>query len=94
MQLEELISNLKTLLIDFSDDNNTKQNTNLTNLFNSLNLDHVRKDIDSFSEIVLLVASLFELKAKSLIPQNEDVDWFDEIQLIKDKDLALSLIHI
>ena len=65
MQLEELISNLKTLLIDFSDDNNAKQNTNLTNLFNSLNLDHVRKDIDSFSEIVLLVASLFELKAKS-----------------------------
>ena len=37
MQLEELIPNLKTLLIDFSDDNNTKQNTNLTNLFNSLN---------------------------------------------------------
>ena len=30
MQLEELISNLKTLLIDFSDDNNTRQNTNLT----------------------------------------------------------------
>ena len=36
MQLEELISNLKTLLIDFSDDNNTKQNTNLTNLFLSM----------------------------------------------------------
>ncbi len=90
MQLEELISNLKTLLIDFSDDNNTKQNTNLTNLFNSLNLDHVRKDIDSFSEIVLLVASLFELKAKSLIPQNVNVDWLDEIQLIKDKDLAFA----
>ena len=90
MQLEELISNLKTLLINFSDDINAKQNTNLTNLFNSLNLDHVRKDIDSFSEIVLLVASLFELKAKSLIPQNENVDWLDEIQLIKDKDLAFA----
>ena len=90
MQLEELISKLKTLLINFSDDNNTKNNTNLTNLFNSLNLDNVRKDIDSFSEIVLLVASLFELKAKSLIPQNEDVDWLDEIQLIKDKDLAFA----
>ena len=90
MQLEELISNLKTLLIDFSDDNSAKQNTNLTNLFNSLNLDHVRKDLDSFSEIVLLVASLFELKAKSLIPQNENVDWLDEIQLIKDKDLAFA----
>ena len=90
MQLEELISKLKSLLINFSDNNNTKQNTNLTNLFNSLNLDHVRKDIDSFSEIVLLVASLFELKAKSLIPQNENVDWLDEIQLIKDKDLAFA----
>ena len=34
--------------------------------------------------------SLFELKAKSLLPQNEDVDWIDEIQLIKDKDLAFA----
>lgn len=90
MELIELISKLKSLLIDFSDNNNKNTNTNLINLFNSLNLENVRKDIESFSEIVLLVASLFELKAKRLLPQNEDVDWIDEIQLIKDKDLAFA----
>ena len=90
MDLNELISNLKSLLIDFSDNKNENLNTNLLNLFSSLNVENVRKDIDSFSEIVLLVASLFELKAKSLLPQNEDVDWIDEIQLIKDKDLAFA----
>ena len=90
MELNELISNLKSLLIDFSDKKNENFNTNLSNLFSSLNIENVKKDIDSFSEIVLLVASLFELKAKSLLPQNEDVDWIDEIQLIKDKDLAFA----
>ena len=90
MDLNDLISNLKSLLIDFSDNKNENLNTNLLNLFSSLNVENVRKDIDSFSEIVLLVASLFELKAKSLLPQNEDVDWIDEIQLIKDKDLAFA----
>ena len=90
MDLNDLISNLKSLLIDFSNNKNEDLNTNLLNLFSSLNVENVRKDIDSFSEIVLLVASLFELKAKSLLPQNEDVDWIDEIQLIKDKDLAFA----
>ena len=90
MDLNDLISNLKSLLIDFSDNKNNDLNTNLLNLFSSLNVENVRKDIDSFSEVVLLVASLFELKAKSLLPQNEDVDWIDEIQLIKDKDLAFA----
>ena len=90
MDLNDLISNLKSLLIDFSDNKDKDLNTNLLNLFSSLNVENVRKDIDSFSEIVLLVASLFELKAKSLLPQNEDVDWIDEIQLIKDKDLAFA----
>ena len=90
MELNELISNLKSLLIDFSDKKKENFNTNLSNLFSSLNVENVKKDIDSFSEIVLLVASLFELKAKSLLPQNEDVDWIDEIQLIKDKDLAFA----
>ncbi len=90
MDLNDLISNLKSLLIDFSDNKDNDLNTNLLNLFSSLNVENVRKDIDSFSEIVLLVASLFELKAKSLLPQNEDVDWIDEIQLIKDKDLAFA----
>ena len=90
MDLNDLISNLKSLLIDFSDNKNENLNTNLLNLFSSLNVENVRKDIDSFSEVVLLVASLFELKAKSLLPQNEDVDWIDEIQLIKDKDLAFA----
>ena len=89
MELNELISNLKSLLIDFSE-KNENFNTSLSNLFSSLNVENVKKDIDSFSEIVLLVASLFELKAKSLLPQNEDVDWIDEIQLIKDKDLAFA----
>ena len=90
MELSDLISNLKSLLIDFSDNKNQKTNVNLVNLLSSLNLEQVRKEVGSFSEIVLLVASLFELKAKSLLPQNEDVDWIDEIQLIKDKDLAFA----
>ena len=90
MELNVLISKLKSLLIDFSNNKSDSINTNLVNLFSSLNIENVKKDIDSFSEIVLLVASLFELKAKSLLPQNEDVDWIDEIQLIKDKDLAFA----
>ena len=52
MDLNDLISNLKSLLIDFSDNKNNDLNTNLLNLFSSLNVENVRKDIDSFSEIV------------------------------------------
>ena len=46
MDLNDLISNLKSLLIDFSDNKNENLNTNLLNLFSSLNIENVRKDID------------------------------------------------
>ena len=35
MQLEELISNLKTLLIDFSDDNGDIKEEDITNVWNN-----------------------------------------------------------
>jgi segregation and condensation protein A len=38
----------------------------------------------------LLAASLFELKAKRMLPQEEDVEWIDEVEILKDKDLAFA----
>ena len=39
---------------------------------------------------MLLGASLFEIKAKRLLPQEDEIDWIDEIALMKDKDLAFA----
>ncbi len=30
------------------------------------------------------------MKAKRLLPQEEDIDWIDEVQIMKDKDLAFA----
>jgi segregation and condensation protein A len=37
-----------------------------------------------------LAASLFELKAKRMLPQDTDVEWLEEVQVLKDKDLAFA----
>jgi len=59
-------------------------------IFQSFQNKSLKEDIDSYAEFVLLGASLFELKAKRLLPQDEEVDWLDEVELIKDKDLAFA----
>jgi segregation and condensation protein A len=38
----------------------------------------------------LLASSLFELKAKRMLPQDDEVDWLDEVEVLKDKDLAFA----
>ena len=63
---------------------------NLTMIFQSFESKSLKEDIDNYAEFVLLGASLFELKAKRLLPQEEEVDWLDEVELIKDKDLAFA----
>ena len=59
-------------------------------IFQSFENKSLKEDIDNYAEFVLLGASLFELKAKRLLPQEDEVEWLDEVELIKDKDLAFA----
>ena len=86
----QVIENLKQLLVEHTSNTEIQIANNLTMIFQSFQNKSLKDDIDSYAEFVLLGASLFELKAKRLLPQDEEVDWLDEVELIKDKDLAFA----
>ena len=86
----EIIEILKSLLVEYTSKTETQIENNLTAIFQSFENKSLKEDIDNYSEFVLLGASLFELKAKRLLPQEDDIDWIDEVQIMKDKDLAFA----
>ena len=86
----QVIENLKQLLVEHTSNTEIQIADNLTMIFQSFQNKSLKEDIDSYAEFVLLGASLFELKAKRLLPHDEEVDWLDEVELIKDKDLAFA----
>ena len=90
MENIQVIENLKSLLVEYTSNTETQIANNLTMIFQSFQNKSLKEDIDNYAEFVLLGASLFELKAKRLLPQDEEVDWLDEVELIKDKDLAFA----
>ena len=89
MEINYLIQNLESLLIKYSN-NKSQVDENLHELFTGLEAKNKDNEIEPFAEFLLLASSLFELKAKRLLPQEEDIDWIDEVQIMKDKDLAFA----
>ena len=89
MELNYLVDNLKTLLVRYTSEN-TQIEENLHELFANFEIKNLNNEIENYAEFVLLAASLFELKAKRMLPQDEDVDWIDEVEILKDKDLAFA----
>ena len=89
MQLNYLVENLESLLIKYSS-SKSQIEENLYELFSSLDEMKTSNEIQNLSEFVLLASSLFELKAKRMLPQESDVEWLEEVQVLKDKDLAFA----
>ena len=89
MELNYLVDNLKSLLVRYTSEN-TQIEENLHELFTSFEFKNLNNDIDNYAEFVLLASSLFELKAKRMLPQDDEVDWLDEVEVLKDKDLAFA----
>ena len=71
MELNYLIDNLKTLLVRYSSEN-TQIEENLHELFANFEIKNLNNEIENYAEFVLLAASLFELKAKRMLPQDDD----------------------
>tara|TARA_X000000368_G_scaffold367120_1_gene314266 strand:- start:4350 stop:5057 length:708 start_codon:yes stop_codon:yes gene_type:complete len=90
MEILKIIENLKNLLIKYTSNSDSLLEENLNLIFNKIDKLNFKHDIDNYAEFVLLGASLFEIKAKRLLPEDNDVDWIDEIELMKDKDLAFA----
>ena len=89
MEINYLIQNLESLLIKYSN-NKSQVEENLHELITGLEEKNINNEIETFAEFLLLASSLFEMKAKRLLPQEEDIDWIDEVQIMKDKDLAFA----
>tara|TARA_B100001559_G_scaffold313728_1_gene313184 strand:+ start:181 stop:882 length:702 start_codon:yes stop_codon:yes gene_type:complete len=89
MELNYLVDNLKSLLVRYTSEN-TQIEENLHELFANFEIKNLNNEIDNYAEFVLLAASLFELKAKRMLPQEDDVEWIDEVEILKDKDLAFA----
>ena len=89
MELNYLVDNLKTLLVRYTSENGQIEE-NLYELFTNFEIKNLNNEIDNYADFVLLAASLFELKAKRMLPQDDDVDWIEEVEILKDKDLAFA----
>jgi segregation and condensation protein A len=89
MELNYLVDNLKSLLVRYTSEN-IQIEENLHELFANFEIKNLNNEIDNYAEFVLLAASLFELKAKRMLPQEDDVEWIDEVEILKDKDLAFA----
>ena len=89
MELNFLVDALKSLLVNYTS-NNLQIEESLKYLLSSLEKKNLNNDIENYAEFILLASSLFELKAKRMLPQEEEVEWIDEIEVLKDKDLAFA----
>ena len=89
MELSFLLDALKSLLINYTS-NNSQINESLNDLFSSLESKNLNNEIENYAEFILLASSLFELKAKRMLPQEEEIEWMDEVEVLKDKDLAFA----
>ena len=89
MVLSFLVDALKSLLVNYTS-NNLQIDESLKDLLSSLEKKNLNNDIENYAEFILLASSLFELKAKRMLPQEEEVEWIDEIEVLKDKDLAFA----
>lgn len=89
MELNYLVDNLKTLIVRYTSEN-VQIEENLHELFTSFEIKNLNNDINNYAEFVLLASSLFELKAKRMLPQDDEVDWLEEVEILKDKDLAFA----
>ena len=89
MELSFLVDALKSLLVNYTS-NNLQIEESLKYLLSSLEKKNLNNDIENYAEFILLASSLFELKAKRMLPQEEEVEWIDEIEVLKDKDLAFA----
>ena len=89
MELSFLVDALKSLLINYTS-NNSQIDESLNDLFSSLESKNLNNDIENYAEFILLASSLFELKAKRRLPQEEEIEWIDEVEVLKDKDLAFA----
>ncbi len=90
MELVKIIENLKELLIKYSSNSDTFLEENLNTIFKKIEIINPKENIENYSEFVLLAASLYEIKAKRLLPQDEEIEWLDEIEVMKDKDIAFA----
>ena len=89
MELSFLVDELKSLLINYTS-NNSQIDESLNDLFSSLESKNLNNEIENYAEFILLASSLFELKAKRMLPQEEEIEWMDEVEVLKDKDLAFA----
>jgi len=89
MELSYLVDNLKTLLVRYTSEN-LQIEENLHELFSSFEIKNLNNEIENYAEFVLLASSLFELKAKRMLPQDDEIEWIEEVEILKDKDLAFA----
>ena len=89
MEINYLIQNLESLLIKYSN-NKSQVEENLHELISGLEVKSINSEIETFADFLVLASSLFEMKAKRLLPQDDEIEWIDEVQIIMDKDLAFA----
>ena len=89
MEINYLIQNLESLLIKYSN-NKSQVEENLHDLISGLEVKSINREIETFADFLVLASSLFEMKAKRLLPQDDEIEWIDEVQIIMNKDLAFA----
>ena len=87
--IERVVEDLKELLLKYTDIDDAKIDESLYSLFGKVETDSGYK-VENLVEFVFFAASLYELKARALMHTGKEIDWTDEISILKDRDLAFN----
>ena len=87
--IESVIEELKDLLIKYSNLDGEKIEESLSDLFGKVEKDK-NYNIENLVDFLFFAASLYELKARFLNQSSENLEWEDEIELLKDRDVAFA----
>ena len=87
--IESIIEELKDLLVKHSSLDGEIIEESLHTLFGKIdrNEDH---DIENLVDFVFFAATLYELKARFLNSNDKEIDWLDEVEVLKDRDIAFT----
>ena len=89
--IESIIEELKELLIKYSNIDNKKIEESLSTLFSKVKNESTYS-IENLVDFVFFAASLYELKARYLNQNNKELEWEDEIELLK--DISIKSVNI
>ena len=87
--IESIVDELKNLLVKYSSLDDQVIEESLYVLFGKIDRND-EYDIENLVDFIFFAATLYELKARFLNSNDTEIDWLEEIEVLRDRDIAFT----